>query len=120
MNQLHQDQTVFANQEPLLEDLEKVQSSVPEQPLEPKKPNKLLLIAIPAGVVLVGSLLALALLQPRNPASTEPSPTPETEIPVELSPLEARITDLEEDLDSADPTRLPFLLPPVDYEIVLE
>lgn len=120
MNQYNQDQTVFANQEPLLEDLEKVQSPPPEQPVEPKKPPKLLFIAAAAVLVLVASLAIIFLLQPKNPVATLPTPSPQTDIPVELTPLEARISSLEEDLDSADPTRLPFLLPPVDYEIVLD
>lgn len=121
MIDINQDQTRFANQEPIFEDLETIARE--EAPVAPKKSlqkrTKILIGVAVVSVILVVLLASTMLNQPVQNV-LEPSPSPDAQIPEELDPLMQRITILKDDLEAADPTRLPFLLPPVDYDITLE
>lgn len=115
-------QTQFAQEEPILEmpPVPKV-APVVEEETEPKKKPKLLFIAGGAfAVLMVILLLVVVFSRPKKTEvveKTEPSPTPKLAID---HPLQQRVSNLQQELDAADPSEQTLVFPPIDMTITLD
>ncbi len=115
-------QTQFAQEEPLFE----VQKAVQSQPTydevtDSKKKPKLLIIGGGVFALVLVLILALVLLsKPKRIEVTkevEASPSPKNTI---NHPLQQRVTNLQQELDLADPSEQSLVFPPVDMTITLD
>lgn len=124
----YENQTDFAQVEPLLED-----SSLPEKPPTPedldeqaassKKQRKLfVLLGIGAAVVLLFVILAIALFSteaPQQVLQEQPTVTrPTTE--KDVTQIDRELQVLKDRLDVIDPTKEFVTVPPVNYNLRLE
>ena len=124
----NQNQTDFAQSEPLLEDVTLPES--PEVPVDPQelevkktKQRKLIvLISVIVGVLFLITVLLLTLM------STEAPPESEVEIPSlerpqsekDVTQIDRELQVLKDRLDVIDPTKEYVTVPPVDYSLRLE
>ncbi|MBD3279198.1 MAG: hypothetical protein GF390_00620 [Candidatus Pacebacteria bacterium] len=118
------DQTLFASQEPLLEDQVELAKATSPQPLDVQAPwwkRKLTLITAVILLVLIaviGLLIAMANQQQQNntpPASTSITSDDNTA----SDPWQQKIDQLEAQLKAADPAPAQLPFPPVDLKIGL-
>jgi len=124
----NQNQTDFAQSEPLLDDVTLPES--PEVPVDPQelevkktKQRKLIvLISVIVGVLFLITVLLLTLM------STEAPPESEVEIPSlerpqsekDVTQIDRELQVLKDRLDVIDPTKEYVTVPPVDYSLRLE
>jgi hypothetical protein len=119
------DQTQFAAEEPLFEQPVKIEAPQPtEAPkVEPSSKKSTKRIAIVGGllffILLIIILLAAALRKPSAPTEEEAEFTSEEEQRI-MGPFSQRISELENQLELADPSQEDLPFPPVDMEIKLD
>ncbi|CAN5281102.1 hypothetical protein BH10PAT2_BH10PAT2_4290 [soil metagenome] len=119
-------QTLFSNQEPLLQSGDSLASRVaeektPEQVAADKKKKKLAKIVGAVGAILFILTIVLLLLMPKkNIAQLKASPTPSPKSTIARTEFQARLDELSDDLDAADPSKLNLTVPPVDMNLTLD
>jgi Na+-transporting methylmalonyl-CoA/oxaloacetate decarboxylase gamma subunit len=124
----NQNQTDFAQSEPLLEDVMLPESpEVPEDPLElegkkAKQRKLIVLIAVGVGIVFLLVVLLIAVMSTEAPKESEVE-VPSLERPQsekDVTQIDRELEVLKDRLDIIDPTREYVTVPPVDYTLRLE
>jgi len=118
-------QTLFSNQEPLLQgggsSSNPVEELTPEQIAAQKKKKKLFTLAGGFGIVLLILVIVLAALSPkRQLVKLQASPTPSPVTQANKTEMQARLDELNDDLTAADPSKLDLSIPPVDMNLTLD
>lgn len=118
------DQTQFSSEEPLYEavSLPSDPDAVMSSSVAPQKklsPQKMIVIALGVGAVILLLLLGLATLMQEPTAVETALPSPSVE-PASADAMQQRITTLRKQVLSADPSLDTLPLPPVDLELRLE
>ena len=118
-------QTLFGNQEPLLQsDRKNVtevddNSTVGSQPK--KKSSNFLILGGVVAILLLGSLFLLAIMTPKRQTVTViVSPTPSPSAYPLPNQFQARVDELNQDLQNADPSQVNLTTPPVDLTLSLD
>lgn len=109
-------QTHFAYEEPLFEQPPTVPSDEPVKPPVPWYKKKLVLVGIIGGVLFL-LLLLLILMQPRRQEPEDSKATPTPSPVANFGPLEARVIELQQELEAADPAKQDLPFPPVNMEM---
>lgn len=115
------DQTVFASQEPIYQDVAMPELPGEKKMAEPKKtPPRFIVIVLCAVGAIMTLLVLLLLLVPRSPMNilkTQASPSPSPQ--AELTEQQQRVKELSDELKAADPKKLDLPFPPVLINIGL-
>jgi|GEM_PF-1381471 len=118
-------QTLFSNQEPLLQSSKssfvKKQSNLEEKKKEKSPQQKMILIAVGVLGIFIIIIFILVLLKPRQ--SSIPVPVTPLASPVvqsDKTQFQQRLDELNTDLLQADPAKLDLSVPPVDMFLTLD
>ena len=124
INQYDTNQTQFAEEEALFQNVttpEMPQAPVEEEPAKPDPKKKIMLIggAVFGVMFLLIIILAIVGRKPMVEQVIEPSPSPSPVIAKD-NPLRERVENLQDELGEADPTNQTLVFPPVDMSIQLD
>lgn len=113
------DQTQFIAEEPLYE--KPVPVANPQQSEQPSKPKSRLPLFIGAGaVVVLLMIIALALAARRQPIAQPGEETSSEQVSPAMGPFKQQLSELNQQLQAADPTKEDLPFPPVDMHITLQ
>jgi len=118
-----EDQTVFMNQEPWLEDGTSQAGPASTQAVpQPKSSKKMLmLLGLGASGLLIMVAIVGVILSNGQPLVLEPSPTPiSSSQPMEVDSFTKQFQQVRADLKTADPAKRELPFPPVDTKIMLQ
>ncbi len=124
MSEQLENQTVFAQSEPVFQDPEKIPVT-PEQEkqlvTEKAKKKKLMFVGIGVFIFIIVLLVMTMTMKKRSTQIVEnPTPTPVAEQKQTLTPLQQSVKDAQILIDRADPSVNEFPFPPVNFEVTLE
>jgi hypothetical protein len=122
MIQPPEDQTLFINQEPWLEDgTSQVKPVPPVGATQPRSRRNSILIIMGLFSLLAILILALVVLIKPQPATVTASPTPvASNQPMATDPFQQRFSQVKADLKAADPAKRELPFPPIDVKIQLK
>lgn len=114
-------QTQFSFEEPIFEDQAVYMGETPEEKeVKPKSKRNLIFIGI-VGFILFLLLIVVLLFASRNNKTDEVIEDENIVVVTkEMGPLQKRIEDARELLDTADPTKQDLSFPPLDMDIRLD
>lgn len=118
-----ENQTVFAQEEPLMERSFTPEEETTEAVVDPKKKQRVKLLQIGATLfgLLFVSLLVVTMIMPRQLSTQRATPTPSiTTTQQQQNDIEAVLQLLHEDIVKADPSLNELPIPPIDFKLNLD
>lgn len=126
LNEELTNQTLFANEQPILqpefsEPAAPVAELTSEMSKAEQQQKKLLIVGAAGGSIFLVLLLLLVLMKPKMQRMVfTPSPTPAASAQPLPNQFQARVNELNTDLENADPIKVNLSAPPLDLSLSLD